>query len=124
MTTGEIQEKESADRAEAIRHEIQQTRGEILETVDAIQDRFRPSRVLSRARNTVAERAAETVRGVQAFQREHELDGCGLLARINRNPMAAGLIAGSVILITIASMTSSRRHHRRSRRAVRRVAGA
>ena len=123
MTTGEIQEKESADRAEAIRHEIQQTRGEILETVDAIQDRFRPSRVLSRARNTVAERAAETVRGVQAFQREHELDGCGLLARINRNPLAAGLVAGSVILITIASMTS-RRRHRRSRRAVRRVAGA
>ena len=123
MTTGDIQEKESAYRAEAIRQEIQQTRGEILETVDAIQDRFRPSRVLSRARNTVAERAAETVRGVQAFQREHELDGCGLLARINRNPMAAGLIAGSVILITIASMTS-RRRDRRSRRAARRVAGA
>jgi hypothetical protein len=123
MTTGDIQEKESAYRAEAIRQEIQQTRGEILETVDAIQDRFRPSRVLSRARNTVAERAAETVRGVQAFQREHELDGCGLLARINRNPMAAGLVAGSVILITIASMTS-RRRDRRSRRAARRVAGA
>jgi hypothetical protein len=123
MTSGEVQEKESADRAEAIRQEIEQTRGEILETVDAIQDRFRPSRMLSRARDTVAERAAETVRGVQAFQREYELDGCGLRARINRNPIAAGLIAGSVILIAIASMTS-RRRNRRVRHSARRFAGA
>jgi hypothetical protein len=123
MNTGEVQQRESADRAAAIRQQIQQTRVEILETVDAIQDRFRPSRILSRATNTMAVKAAETVRGVQAFQREYQLDGCGLLARINRNPVAAGLIAGSVILLTIASMTSTRRE-RRSRRAARRVAGA
>ncbi|HEX5108386.1 MAG TPA: DUF3618 domain-containing protein [Vicinamibacterales bacterium] len=123
MTTGEVHERESADRAEAIRQEIQQTRVEILETVDAIQDRFRPSRVLSRATSSMASKAAQTVRGVQAFQREHGLDGCGLLARINRNPMAAGFIAGSVILLTIASMTS-RRRSRRYRRAARRMASA
>jgi len=123
MTTGEVQEKESADRAEAIRQEIQQTRVEILETVDAIQERFRPSRVLSRATTTMATKAAETVRGVQAFQREHGLDRSGLVARVNRNPLAVGLVAGSIILLTIKSMTSKRRE-RRSRRAARRVAGA
>ena len=123
MTTGEVQEKESADRAEAIRQEIQQTRVEILETVDAIQERFRPSRVLSRATTTMATKAAETVRGVQAFQREHGLDRSALVARVNRNPLAVGLVAGSIILLTIKSMTSKRRE-RRSRRAARRVAGA
>jgi uncharacterized protein DUF3618 len=123
MMTGEVQERESADRAEAIRQEILQTRVEILETVDAIQDRFRPSRVLSRATSSVASKAAETVRGLQAFQREHELDGCGLLARINRNPVGAGMVAGSIILLTVASMTS-RRRARRYRRAARRIAGA
>ena len=123
MSTGEVQDKGSADRAEAIRQEIQQTRVEILETVDAIQDRFRPSHILSRATNTMAVKAAETVRGVQEFQKEHGLDRCGLLARINRNPVAAGLIAGSVILLAIASMTSTRRE-RRGRRAARRAAGA
>jgi len=52
------------ERSEAIRSEIEQTRDEMAETIDAIQDKLRPSTFVANAKERVKSAATERVRAM------------------------------------------------------------
>lgn len=97
---------ESVDRRTSeIRSEIEHTRGEMQETIDAIEDRLRPSNVVSRAAGSMRDatvgrvkQAATTAqerlgRGARAWNEE---SGYGLTDRIREHPVPAALAAVSL----------------------------
>lgn len=115
--TDSIQTDTPADRrADALKHEINEARGDIMETINAIQDRFRPRRILSRASQSVASGAAEAVDEVKRLQREHPIDVSRWTQQLARHPVAAGAVAGALIAV-MAQMLRPRRNP--ARRPVR-----
>jgi ElaB/YqjD/DUF883 family membrane-anchored ribosome-binding protein len=103
-----------------IRSEIEQTRADMGETIDEIQDRLRPSNVVSRATESVREAAVEKVRDMahsaqDAFTgRSRQWNGYddyeesyGIMDRIREHPVPATLAA-----ISLAWLAFSRRDHR------------
>jgi hypothetical protein len=92
---------ESSD-ADDIRAQIEETRAEMSETIDAIQDRLSPGRLVTSAKETV---------------REGTLQATGTLMewlRSNRVPVAL-VSMGATGLVVFRALTRSRRRSRRSR---------
>jgi hypothetical protein len=124
-----------------VRRDIERTRGEMSETIDAIADRTSPSRVLGRQRQRFVDRfrmvrtqvmgTADQVRGTAQDAAQGTQQGVGQLADKARqlpdqareqlrtqaqgNPLAAGIIAFGGGLLAASLIPSSR--------AERRVAG-
>lgn len=114
---GYAQEDVPADaRTAEIRSEIEQTRGEMRETIDAIEDRIRPSRVMSRAADSVREATVGRVRSAassaQSSFRSRTRDwnhegGYTIADRIRENPIPATLAAASIAWLAFAGRRSS-----------------
>jgi len=81
-----------ADSSDEIRSQIAQTRTEIGDTLDAIQTRLRPSRVMADARASVADAAMGRVAGVPAALLMMAATGaaCWLLWRAWARPTPVG----------------------------------
>ena len=92
-------------RTSEIRSEIEQTRGEMQETIDAIEDRLRPRNVVSRAAGSVRDATVDRVKQAAASA-QHTLSGRArawngtggsvLVERIRENPVPAALAAASL----------------------------
>ena len=92
---------EDPQRTAEIRRDIDRTRADMGETLDAIQDRLRPGNIASRAAQSVKDTASEKVR-----QMGHTLQGHGvgmgsygdnaLISRVRENPVAAAIAAASL----------------------------
>ena len=79
----------SAPTSDEIRSQIEQTRAEMSETIDAIQSRLNPKRVLTDARAAVTDAAVGRVRHLT--QRTYGLGG-GVLQRLQDNPLPVVLV--------------------------------
>jgi hypothetical protein len=101
---------ESAARAREIRSEIDRTRDDIGETIDAIQDRLSPRNVVSRAAGNVREatigKVREMAHNVQdrmpAFGDDDHYSGGGFVERIRENPVPAAIAAASLAWIAFS----------------------
>jgi len=105
-----------------IRGEIDQTRAEMRETIDAIQDRLHPANVASRAAESVRDAtvgrvkelagnltgrsSSHTSEGDEWRYQSYGWDGSErnvVLERIRSNPMAAAMAAGSIAWLIFGS---------------------
>jgi ElaB/YqjD/DUF883 family membrane-anchored ribosome-binding protein len=97
-------------RTEEIRSEIEQTRAEMNETIDAIQERLRPSNIVSNAKDTVRDATVGRVKSMahtarERFagnRREWQGDGNGVIDRIRENPVPAAIAAASIAWIAFS----------------------
>ena len=106
------EEPPTARRTAEIRSDIEQTRADMSETIDAIQDKLRPSNILSQAKDTVRDatvgkvkemadsaRSSLQSRGYGGSSRNHY--GDGVMDRIRANPIPAALAVASVAWIAL-----------------------
>jgi ElaB/YqjD/DUF883 family membrane-anchored ribosome-binding protein len=103
---------EAADRRTSeIRSEIQQTRGEMQETIDAIEDRLKPRNVVSRAAGSVRDATVGRVKQAAATAQDtlssrtrgwSEHRGNGFMDRIRENPVPAAIAATSLVWLAFS----------------------
>jgi Protein of unknown function (DUF3618) len=82
----------SAPTSEEIRSHIEQTRAEMSETIDAIQSRLNPKRVLTDAGAAMTDAAVGRARHLT--DRTYGLAG-GVLQRVQDNPLPVALVASA-----------------------------
>jgi hypothetical protein len=103
-------------RVNEIRSDIEQTRGDLSETVDAIQERLRPSNVMARAASATADRAKEMA-GSAADTAEEWWDaspGPGLVDRIREHPVPAAMCAIGLAWLAFGNGHSREWRYRRT----------
>jgi hypothetical protein len=118
---GYAAEEPSTERRTAeIRSDIEQTRADMSETIDAIQDRLRPSNLVSQAKDSVrdatvgkvkqmAESARESLRS-RGYSSDYDSDGGDtVMDRIRANPIPAALAVASVAWIAMKGNGRARR---------------
>jgi hypothetical protein len=109
-------EGEPDRRTTAIRSDIENTRAEMSETIDAIQDRLRPRNVVSRAAEGVRDTAVDKVKQVATRVQEtlpvrrsgSDFRG-GFTDRVRENPVPAAIAAGSLAWLVFAETRGSSR---------------
>jgi hypothetical protein len=79
----------AGDPTEDIREDIEQRRAQMSETIDAIQERLNPKRLMDDAKETVR---AATVGKVTDMMNSASESASGLVDRIKENPLPAALI--------------------------------
>jgi Protein of unknown function (DUF3618) len=97
-------------RATEIRAEIEETRAEMGETIEAIQDRLHPGNIVSRAASTVRDATVEKVRHMTGRSWDDGTPrraadwyyGDGILDRIREHPVPAALAAASLAWLAFA----------------------
>ena len=100
-----------APTSDEIRSQIEETRAEMSDTIEAIQSRLNPKRVLTAAGASVAEAAAGQVKHLT--QRTYGSGG-RVLQRLQDNPLPVVLVATAAGLLLLAlTNRKRRRHHRR-----------
>jgi ElaB/YqjD/DUF883 family membrane-anchored ribosome-binding protein len=131
--TTNVYVEEDAD-TEEIRVEIEQTRAELGETLDAIQERLNPHVLMDQAKEQIAEtkdhlvdQAKDAVREATIGRAEHMVQnasdtaretGFSLLETISRNPIPAALVGiGLAWMFMGGKESSSSRYSYRSRAA-------
>src|SRR3954451_23709415 len=88
----------SPDTTEAIRNDIEQTRAQMSGTIDEIQERLNPKRLMNEAKETVRD---ATVGKVTGMMNNASRSAGGLVDRIKENPVSAAMIgAGAWWLLT------------------------
>ena len=109
---------DTSRRTAEIRSEIDDTRAEMSETIEAIEDRLRPRNVAARAAESVRERTVGAVRQVTGGARQrlsgrdtrYGDDGSnGFVAHLRENPVPATLAAASLAWLAFAGRRSSPR---------------
>jgi ElaB/YqjD/DUF883 family membrane-anchored ribosome-binding protein len=106
-------------RTAEIRSDIEQTRADMSETIEAIQDRLRPGNLVSQAKETVREATVGKVKQVADSARNslrsrgYSSDygtgyGESVMDRIRANPIPAALAVASVAWIAMKGNTRSR----------------
>ena len=106
----------SAPTTEEIRSQIEQTRAEMSDTIDAIQSRLSPKRVLTDARGAVTDAAVGRVRDLT--QRTYGL-GDGVLQRLQDNPLSVVLLASAAAALLMIAITNQKSRRQRRRMAAR-----
>ena len=108
----------SPQRAAEIRRDIDRTRADMGETLDAIQDRLRPGNIASRAAQTVKDTASEKVRQMGQTLQSTGLPGMSsdsygdnpLVNRVRDNPVAAAIAAASLAWLAFGGRGNGRRY--------------
>jgi ElaB/YqjD/DUF883 family membrane-anchored ribosome-binding protein len=112
-TTAEPPAAGADQRTGEIRSEIEHTRAEMTETIDAIQDRLRPSSIVTRAKDSVRE---ATVGRVRQLTHRHD-DGVprraadwyyrtSIVDRVRENPIPVALAAASIAWLAFGKRPS------------------
>ena len=104
----------STPTTEEIRSQIEQTRAEMSDTIDAIQSRLSPKRVLTDARGAVTDAAVGRVRDLT--QRTYGL-GDGVLQRLQDNPLSVVLLASAAAALLMIAITNQKSRRQRRRMA-------
>jgi hypothetical protein len=107
------QDTDKVDTAE-IRSQIEQTRIELGQTIDAIQDRLSPRRVVHQAKETISDatigRAKRLASRVSdAVNANGSPRVSAVLDKARRNPTVTALVGVAVAALALALMTRSRR---------------
>jgi ElaB/YqjD/DUF883 family membrane-anchored ribosome-binding protein len=100
VASGTSEDDDVSRRTVEIRQEIEQTRGEMSETIDAIQEKLRPGNIVANATDRVKNATTEKVRGIAdtAGQAAQEVvmqtrDAAGGFAEsVRQNPIPAAMI--------------------------------
>jgi ElaB/YqjD/DUF883 family membrane-anchored ribosome-binding protein len=109
VSRGDAAEAPPSQRTRAIRDEIEQTREEMSETIDAIQEKLRPRNIVAQAKDSVRTAAGERMREMattageaagDVMQQTREAAG-GLVETARQNPIPAAAIGfGAAWLLT------------------------
>jgi hypothetical protein len=96
-----------------IRRDIEQTRGDMSETIEAIEDKLRPGNILSSATERVKHAATEKVRNMtqsagQTYSRMRSGagNGSGLMAGIRQNPIPSAMIGIGAAWLLMRSLSN------------------
>ena len=111
---------------ERLRARIEETRTEMSETIDAIQDRLRPGRLMTDAKASVKEatvgrvrdlaiRAGDTAAGLAAHSSGASAT---VMSALRRNPVPAALIGASAGLVFVYALTRNARIRREAESAM------
>jgi hypothetical protein len=92
-----------------IRSQIEQTRGEMSDTIDAIQSRLSPKRVLADAKDSVTQATVERVKRLSSASPG------AVLQRMQDKRVAFALLATAAALL-VRPLTNRRRRRRRQKR--------
>ena len=125
MAQGTSEVTPAAD-TERLRVQIEETRTEMSETIDAIQDRLRPGRLMTDAKASVKEatvgrvrdlaiRAGDTAAGLAASSSDASAT---VMSALRRNPVPAVLIGASAGLVFVYALTRSARIRREAESAM------
>jgi Protein of unknown function (DUF3618) len=88
----------SPETTDAIRHDIEHTRAQMSDTIDEIQERLNPKRLIDEAKETVRD---ATVGKVTGMMNNASRSAGSLVDRIKENPVSAAMIgAGAWWLLT------------------------
>ena len=107
--------------SDEIRSQIEQTRAEMSDTIDAIQSRLSPKRVLAEAKDSVAE---ATVGRVKRLAHRTSGSGGGVLQKVRDKPLPIALVATAAAGLLVRALTSRKRrrpHQRMPAPPVQRV---
>ncbi len=107
-SSGDGLDRETDERTRELQAEIADTREEMSETIEAIQERLRPSNIMSNATDTVKEKARESVRGLTDNAGER---ASGMMREAKHNAVPALMIGAGV-----AWMLMDRSRHNNGRR--------
>ena len=99
-------DRETDERTRELQAEIADTREEMSETIEAIQDRLRPGNVVSQATETVKENVRERVRGLT--------DNAGERANVMMREVKHNAVPALMIGAGVAWMLMDRSRHQRS----------
>ena len=91
-----------APTSDEIRSQIEDTRAEMSDTIDAIQSRLSPKRVLADAKDTVTEATVERVKRLTNVSRGE------VWQRIQDNPLPIALLATAAAGLFVRSFTNRR----------------
>ena len=92
-----------------IRSQIEQTRGEMSDTIDAIQSRLSPKRVLADAKDSLTEATVERVKRLTSASRGE------VWQRMQDNRLPIALLATAAAGVLVRSLTNRRRRRPRRR---------
>jgi hypothetical protein len=112
---------------EILRSQIEETRAEMSETIDAIQERLRPGRLIEDAKASVKEATVGRVRGLASRAGDTAADlagqssetGAAVMNAIRRNPVPSALIGVSAGFVCLYGFRQNARRRRRARLAAR-----
>jgi uncharacterized protein DUF3618 len=107
------QDTDQVNTAE-IRSQIEQTRAELGQTIDAIQDRLSPRRVVQEAKDTISDATLGRARRLasrvsDAVNANGSPRVSSVIEKAKRNPTIAALVGVAVSAFVLALMTRSRR---------------
>lgn len=107
------QDTDQVDTA-AIRSQIEHTRAELGQTIDAIQDRLSPRRVVQEAKETLSDATIGRARRLasrvgDAVSSNGAPSVSSVIENARRNPTIAALVGVAVSAFVLALMTRSRR---------------
>jgi ElaB/YqjD/DUF883 family membrane-anchored ribosome-binding protein len=104
--------QETDERARELRDEIAETRGEMSETIEAIQDRLKPSNVVANAKESVRNATTEKVKQM-ANTAEYAADRVmnnSFMDTVRDNPVPAAMIGIGAAWLLMKGRTESRRY--------------
>jgi hypothetical protein len=99
----------SAQTSDEIRAQIEQTRADMSDTIDAIQSRLSPKRVLADAKDSVTE---ATVGRVKRLTQRPDGSGRGVLQGVRDNPLPVALLATAALGLLMRALTNGKRRRR------------
>jgi hypothetical protein len=99
----------SAPTSDEIRLRIEETRAEMTDTIDAIQSRLSPKRILTDAKDSVTEATVGRVKRLR--QRTHGPRG-GVLQGVQDNPLPVALLATAAAGLLVRALTHGKRRRR------------
>ena len=102
----------SAPTSDEIRSQIEQTRAGMSDTIDAIQSRLSPKRVLADARDSVNE---ATVGRMKRLAQRTNGSGGGVLQRVQDNPLPVALMATAAAGLLVRALTNGKRRRQHQR---------
>jgi hypothetical protein len=111
-------------RARELRSDIEQTRDDMSETVDAIQDRLRPSNVVAQAKAATADKAREMASSAADTAEEwwEASGGQGLVDRIRNHPVPAAMAGAGLLWLAFSNGRHRQPYRYRTYRTVERPA--
>ena len=112
----------SAPTSDEIVSQNEQTRAEMSDTIDAIQSRLSPTRLLADAKDSVTE---ATVGRVKRLTQRTTGSGGSVLQKVQDNPLPVALVATATAGLLVRALTNGkrRRHHQRMPTTIAQHAG-